>query len=191
MQLDELVRKNELIFYAAVYHFKEEDEKKDHIHVYMVPDGQLDTSHVTDVLTEYDMKNEKPIKPLPYAFSKFGDWYLYTSHNIAYLRSKGQTRKYHYSIDDFFSSNDDYLIELVHTIDMSKINQTEIIIRAVDEGISFNQLVKDGRVPVQLIGQYRQVFNEIAYGAYDTLDNHTRRGGYLPHVEGKNEDDKT
>lgn len=176
MKLDNLIVSGDLLFYTYVKHLKEEDEKKDHIHVYMVPDGQLDTSSLNNELTEYDMNNVKPIKPLPYQFSKFDDWYLYDSHNIAYLASKGQTRKYHYSQEDFKSSNDDYLNELVHTIDMSKINRLEVVKDAAEKGLSFSELVKTGQVPIQLINQYQKAFDLIQQNYMRTYradyDNH-------------------
>lgn len=178
MKLDSLILSNDLLFYAYVYHYAEEDEKKDHIHVYIVPDGQLDTSQLTNELTEYDMTNVKPIKPLPYSFSKFGDWYLYDSHNIAYLASKGQTRKYHYGFEDFRSSNVDYLRELVHTIDMSKINRIETVKRAVENGETFESLVSSGQIPVQLIHQYQKAFDLIQDSYIRTY-----RGEYENHEE--------
>lgn len=161
MKLDGLIISGDLTFYTYVKHLKEEDEKKDHIHVYMVPDGQLDTSSLNNELTEYDLTNVLPVRPLPYKFSKFDDWYLYDSHNVSYLASKGQTRKYHYSQSDFKSSNDDYLNELIHTIDLSKINRLEVVINAAEQGLSFTELVKTGQVPIQLFNQYKQAFELI------------------------------
>lgn len=180
MKLDTLMSSNDLMFYTFVHHFKEEDEKKDHIHVYMVPDGKLDTTQLTNELTEFDMTNVKPIKPLPYRSSKFDEWWLYNTHNVAYLASKGQTRKYHYSFDDFVSSNSDYLLELVHQIDMSKINRIELLKSAVENGLSFDSLVSSGQIPVQLINQYMKVYQIISR----TKDYYkTDRGEYEPHEE--------
>lgn len=181
MALSQMEHDNKLMFWSFVYHHAEEDEKKDHYHVYMVPDGQVDTSYVTDCLTEYDVDNLKPIKPAAFQSSKFGDWFLYSSHNVTYLLSKGQTRKYHYSLDDFVSSNDDYLLELVHTIDMSKINRIDVVKRAAEEGVAFASLVRDGQIPVQQIGQYQTAYNLIQSTMFGV--SQTIRGAYRNHEE--------
>lgn len=176
MKLDEMIKDNVLTFWCFVKHIKEEDEKKDHIHFFCVPNGRIRTEYLHDELTEFDMINEKPIKPLPFHSSKFGDWYLYSSHNISYLASKGQSRKHHYSQEEFYSSNYDYLNELVHTIDMSKINRIETIKRAVDNGEAFESLVASGQIPVPLVTQYQRVFEIIS-------NDKTMRASYEGHEE--------
>lgn len=177
MKLNELVKDNVIIFWCCVKHIKEEDEKKDHVHVYIVPNGRVRTEYLHDELTEFDMVNEKPIKPLPFKNSKFDDWYLYCTHNIAYLASKGQTRKYHYQLEEFYSSEFDYLNELVHTIDMSKINRIDILKRAQENGTPFDELVTSGQIPVPLVNQYLKVWNIMA--GYSSTD----RGNYSDHED--------
>ncbi len=161
VQLDDILKRNKILFYAFVKHYAEEDERKDHAHVYIVPDGDIDTTQLTDILTEYDPNNELPIKPADYRSSKFGDWFLYSSHNTEYLASKGQSRKYHYSQDDFITSNTDYFIELIHQIDLSKINRIAELIKRAENGETFTSLVKAGKVPINLVSQYYRVFDMI------------------------------
>ena len=168
-QLNDLIKRNKIMFYAFIRHYAEEDEKKDHIHVHIVPDGRIETSSLTNLLTEIDVNNPLPIKPAKWESSKFGDWYLYCCHNIAYLRSKGQSRKYHYSQSDFITSNEDYFIEMIHTIDMSKINRVEIIIKAAESGESFTSLIKNGVVPIQLINQYQKAYDMLQYDMEMTI----------------------
>lgn len=186
--LDKLVRKGDLLFYAFVSHHKEEDEKKDHIHLYMEPDGTIDTKQLIDLIQEVDLSSENlmPVKLLPCRNSNFSEWYLYTSHNIAYLTSKGQKRKFHYSIDDFETSNEDFFREKVHTIDMSKINTIEFVRNAALQGIPFEVIVMQGQVPVQQIIQYQKAYemilrlrNNVAAKTYRNLrDNHEIENNY-------------
>lgn len=178
MKLNEMVKDNVLVFWCAVKHLKEDDEKKDHVHLFCVPNGRIRTEYLHDELTEYDMNNVKPIKPLPFNCSKFDDWYLYCTHNIAYLASKGQSRKYHYAKNEFLTSDEDYLNEMIHTIDMSKINRTEVLSRAVENGIPFTELVTTGQIPVPLVNQYMKVYEMMA-------GNITFRADKKGHEEGQ------
>lgn len=164
MSLDSLVKDGYILFWAYIRHHKEEDEEKDHWHIYAVPDGRFDTDNFITRLTELDMTNPKPIKPLPCRSSRFDDWYLYNTHDSRYLASKGQYRKYHYSREDFVTSERDYFIEMIHHIDFSKINRLDVIIRAVETGETFDSLVASGQVPVPLLNQYKQAYS-IMYNA--------------------------
>lgn len=175
MQLDNQVKLSNIIFYAFIYHHKEEDEKKDHIHLYIVPNGEINTETLSNIITEIDLTNDKPFKLLPFRFSKFDDWYLYNCHDTNYLLSKGQTRKYHYKRDDFISSEPDYLLEMIHQIDFSKINRIELIREAVDNQIPFEQLLLNGQIPVQLIKQFKDTYDMLS-GYKIKLDNTFRNG---------------
>lgn len=184
MKLDLLVKSRVLLFYAFIKHHAEEDEKKDHIHVYMVPDGRIDTDVIMNEIIEYDLINVLPIKLLPIKSSKFREWYLYSTHNITYLLSLGQNRKYTYSKDDIITNEPDYLLEEIHHMDMSKINKIDIVRRAAERGVDFAQLVSDGQIPIQLIGQYQK--------AYDIIRSHsirTNRGIYSDH-EGEEDNER-
>lgn len=175
-KLNDLVNRGKLSWFAFVKHYAEEDEKKDHLHVFFIPDGQIDTKPLGDLLREYDPTHpDKPLCVLPFQNSKFPDWYLYTLHNTEYLASKGQSRKYHYTKSDFVSSNEDYLTELEHLIDRSKINNITVVREAVENSIPFSTLVKEGRIPVQLISQYQKVYDLIVY-------NNTLRNGRFTHT---------
>lgn len=179
LQLDGLIKRGKMQFYCYIKHHKEEDEKKDHIHVYMEPDGQLDTHQLTELLTEYVPDNNKPVRPSKYNPSKFGDWYLYDTHNVAYLASKGQKRKYHYSRDDVIASDDDVLTEMIHTIDLSKLNTMEMIRNAAVNGIPFESLVLQGQVPIQQINQYRTAYEMIQNISWTVLSETYRNVGTI------------
>lgn len=178
--MNELLDNNAICFWTYVYHFAEEDEKKDHIHFYMVPADRIDTIQLDKMFIEYDLNNPKPIRVLVWRKSnKFGDWYLYNSHNTKYLASKGQKRKYHYSREDFHSSSDEMLNEFIHQIDRSKINSMEIVQDAIDKGISFSSLVAAGQIPVQQIQQFEKAY----YICYRLKTVELERNGKPNHEE--------
>lgn len=110
--LDRLLENGIIRFYALIGHKPEEDENKAHYHVYVEPAKQVDDNWLQGQFVE-PVAGEKPLKSLPFNKSKFVDWYWYGLHDVAYLASKQQARKYHYSKDDYITSDVDYLDELV------------------------------------------------------------------------------
>lgn len=162
LTLDGLVAKRLISFYAFVQHFKEEDEKKDHIHLIIFPNGQIQTDQVTDLLQELDPSNPlKPLGVMPWHSSKWADWYLYSCHDTAYLASKGQSRQHHYEEKDFASSDEDYLHELVHTIDRTKYAKTVEFVQKVKDGASLMHLLETGQIPAPQFRQWEAMYNLI------------------------------
>lgn len=158
------VQRGVISFWCAVKHFAEEDETKEHFHLFVVPDGRVDTQQITNDMKEIDLSDplKKPLGVMPWRSSKFGDWYMYSSHNTAYLTSKGQKRKYHYSQGDFLSSDSDYLNELIHTIDLSKINKIQIVIDAIEHNESITDLLMKGQIPIMQIGAFQTAFEMVS-----------------------------
>lgn len=162
-RLKELVARRQIDFFAWVHHYPEDDEKKEHKHLYIVPNGRVDTDQVLDYLLEIDLKHpDKPLKCIRPHSSKFADWYLYSIHDTAYLASKGQARKYHYNLGDVQSSDGDYLLEEVHTIDFAKINRLTSLRDAALQGVPFEELLLNGAIPVQQTFAYRQAYELMA-----------------------------
>lgn len=161
-ELDKLIDNQTLDFYAFVIHQPEEDEKKVHAHLFMIPTRTFDTSTLKPILSQADPLNPtKPKSILPVRPSKFGDWYLYNTHNSLYLASKMQRRKYHYVDDDFITSDRDYFIELKHEIDMSTFMRTQFIREAVEHGTSFEQLLSQGIIPPQQVMGYEKIYEAL------------------------------
>ena len=79
-KLERLVLERVISFYSYIEHYPEEDEKKKHKHLLIIPNGQINTDELTDILNEIDMAHplEKPLGVLPWRSSKFDDWYLYS-----------------------------------------------------------------------------------------------------------------
>lgn len=160
-KLQTLVDTRKIDFFAFVEHFPEEDEAKRHKHLYIVPNGKIDTDQVRTELLEVDISNPlaKPLGCMPCKSSKFADWYLYTLHDRIYLASKGQSRKFHYTKSDFIVSDGDYFNEEIHTIDHTKYNRLNELKRAVDGGYSFAEVLASGIVPVQQTYAYEKAYN--------------------------------
>lgn len=112
--LNSLLTSHVISFYCFIHHLPEDDEKKEHIHMYLELNKSVDTESLRDNFKEIDLKNPKPKGVLPFQKSKFADWYYYCMHDASYLVSKQESRKYHYCKEDFVSSDDDYLLELLH-----------------------------------------------------------------------------
>lgn len=161
--LDKLVSARKIDFYAYIEHSPEEDEKKSHKHLYIVPNGKIDTDQVRNELIEIDPKNplSLPLGCMPIKSSKFGDWYLYTKHDKAYLASKGQSRKHHYTLEQFEVSDFDYFKEEINTIDLTKYTRFSELIKAVEDGKSFSDFLKSGIVPIQQTYAWEKAYSII------------------------------
>ena len=177
VKLDDLINRRKIAFYGFIHHLPEEDEKKPHKHLFIVPNGQINTDEILDYLLEFDAKHpDKPLACIPFHSSKFADWYLYAKHDVDYLASKGQTRKYHYEKDEFIVSDLDYFNEEIHCIDLSKLSKVKTLRNAVESGIPFEQLLMTGQVPVQQVYAYKQAFDMIA-----NFSDQTNRNGRETH----------
>ena len=160
VKLDDLVIKNHISFYCFIKHLKEDDETKDHIHLFIIPNGRIDTDALREELEFLDLnKPTMPIRCLPFTNSKFQDWYLYSLHNKAYLLSKAQARKYQYSNEEFTVSNYDYFNEMIHQVDFSKFKTQSLIIEQAKQQVPFENLVVSGQIPVQQIMQYQRLYD--------------------------------
>ncbi len=181
-KLNELVAKRCISFYAFVYHYAEEDEKKDHIHLCIIPNGQVQTDSITDLLQELDPSNPlKPLGVMPWHSSKWGDWFLYSSHDVAYLASKGQTREHHYLETDFTSSDEDYLHELVTTIDRTKYAKTQDFVKKVQAGVPLIEMLQNGQIPAPQFNQWSSIYDYVR-------NNSTFRNGASSHSPRVNEE---
>ena len=117
----------------------------------------------------------KPLGTLNFRPSKFVDWYLYALHDSAYLETKGQARRYHYTLDDVVTSDHDELVEEIHMMDLSKINRSLILKTAAESGLPFAELLAKGQIPLQQTPAYRM--------AYEAIQAFTFRNGKDGHEE--------
>lgn len=160
VKLNELVRNGVLDFWAFIDHLPEDDETKSHKHLFCVPSGRFDTAQLLPYLDEIDPQNpDKPLRCLACRSSKFDDWYQYSLHDTVYLASKGQSRRYHYSREEIVCSDPDYLSELIHQIDYSKIARITSLKQAVNDGVPFFEMLSRGQIPIQQINQYLTAYD--------------------------------
>lgn len=142
--LERAVKEEKINFWCYVEHKAEGLEKKDHKHVYIEPNGQLELNgFIKDYLTEFDPNNPtKPIKPRDIRKSKFMDWYLYGLHDIKYLRKKGEVKQFHYAFEDIISSDVEVLSNMVVSPYDEDERIKEEINSAIMQGYSWNEIVR-------------------------------------------------
>jgi len=85
--LDRWIKAHWIQSYQYIYHHGE-DGDKDHIHLRIEPNRQLDQMQLTEELREYPAGAEKPLGCQPWRRSKEEDWILYVVHDAEYLRTK-------------------------------------------------------------------------------------------------------
>lgn len=159
-KLNELIDGGLVQFWAFIKHKAEQDEKKAHLHLYIIPQKMLDTQRIEKALQEIDI-NDLTARPLSAIFpqsSKFDDWYLYGLHDKKYLALKGQKREFSYNDNAFVVSCRDTFQELKNLIDYSAINRMNVIFEKAENGESLASIIKTSNIPLQLIGQVKQLY---------------------------------
>lgn len=175
-KLNYMLDHNIIDFWAYIYHYKEEDEEKDHIHLYVVPSQLIDSNQFNREFVEFVEGEKLPRKNRPWVpSSKFDHWFLYIIHHAGYLASKGQSRKYHYSIDDVMRSDSVYLLDKVHQIDWTKINPLGSVIEAAKSGISFAEFLQKSNLNILQVRSAQFVFEQVQGGQLN-------RNGRLTHT---------
>lgn len=179
-KLNELTAAKIISVWHYVCHLPEDDEggKKTHVHVYIEPAKLIQTEELLEHFKEYDP--EKPDKPkgcLPLRPSKFPDWYMYGLHDTAYLVGKGQARRYHYTRDEFTTSNEDEFNRAIHEIDFGLIAPVQALEQAIEERKTFADCLKAGVIPIQQAHNYKLVWEAILNGHTYRND---RKGHELP-----------
>lgn len=158
MKLDELIRNHRISYYMFIRHFAEMDEcaGKDHTHLYIEPNGQIDTMDIQDILREFDPeKPDKPLGCINFCNSKPDDWILYAQHFAPYLASKFQSREYMYEKSDFlFSDENTFNSMYYHAFKASEWSARNQILTALsDMSLSPVELINAGVVPLQQASQ--------------------------------------
>lgn len=159
-RLSDLVQSGLVQFWAYIHHQAEKDEKKAHKHLYIIPAKLIDTQRIEKALQEIDITNitAKPLGAIFPQSSKFADWYLYGLHDKKYLASKGQKREFAYNDNAFKVSCQDTFQELKNLIDYTEINRLSDIFEKAENGESLESIIKTTNIPLQLIGQVKQLY---------------------------------
>lgn len=179
-QLDELVKKHKVSDYIFINHFAEEDEKKNHIHLWLKPNTLLDTMELQKHFMELNPKDPtKPFKCIDFRPSQVDDFILYTAHYEPYLATKGESREYHYSKDDFVYLDDDTFDDLWnHAFKGSEWATRNQILQALSDGTADpSNLILNGTIPLNMASQLSSfLYMRHNYGT-------TTRGNHKNHEE--------
>lgn len=173
--LEELVRNHRISDYVFINHFPEEDEKKCHIHLWIKPNTLIDTMDLQKYLTELNPQNQtKPLKCIDFRSSSIDDWILYCQHYEPYLKSKGETREYHYTKDDFVAHDEDTFDELYnHAFKGSEWAKRSQILQALEQSQGNPvDLILSGVVPLTLASNINALKHmQERYGTTDRGDH--------------------
>lgn len=107
---EELLKAHKISRYMAIYHTAEQDERKDHWHVLLVPNTLIDTMSFQEHFKELDLEHptRKPLGCIDFCITNvIDDWILYSEHFPPYLAYKSQSREFIYSKEDFIYSDED------------------------------------------------------------------------------------
>lgn len=179
-KLAELIRNKKICDFMFIKHAAEEDERKDHIHLWVKPNTLLDTMDLQQFLTEFNPDDPlKPFKCIDFRASSTDDWILYSEHFEPYLATKGESRQYHYTQDDFVYADQDTFEDLyMHAHKGSEFAKRFQILQTLGDG-RFNpaDLILSGTVPLNMASQLNAfAFMKRHYGK-------TTRGHHENHEE--------
>ena len=140
-------------FGAFIYHQAEEGEKKDHFHIYLLPAKRLQTVDLENDSFEFDrLHPDKPLKIVGLTPSKEADWILYTLHDEVYLQEKGLQRKFHYSLEDYVTTDQDLFDIMVSRISDERKGKIEYrIIQMINNGMNWEQMLHSGLIPMRYV----------------------------------------
>lgn len=182
LKLRELLSAGRISFWSFIVHQPEDDEggKKQHCHLYVEPSKMLQTDDLKAELKEFDPTHpDKPKGCISWVSSKFDPWYLYGLHDARYLASKGQSRRFHYSHDDFITSDDDDLLCKARSIDLIALSPYADMLDAQSHGISWQEYFSRGTVPLPQIALFERAWILLS----QVKTNRNGRQGHEPEVD--------
>lgn len=177
--LENLIQAHTISDYIFIRHNAEEDDLKDHIHLWIKPNKLLDTMDLQDALRELDLTDpsKKPLGCIDFTPSAIDDWILYCQHYTPYLETKMEQREYHYAKSDFYFHDEEtferYYNHAFRGSDFSKsaaIRQfleaggkpTELLTKGVlpfqqaNAVLSYTRLIADERINAEIAAQHRE-----------------------------------
>lgn len=136
--------------YMYILHKAEEDEKKDHIHLFLEPNTRVDTISLQFEFQEL-VEGSKPLGITNPRKSDRDNWILYNQHYRPYLLSKMEDRKYYYQKSDFkFLDEDTFEENYYHAFHGSEWSkQCQVSEKLRDPNFCRSGLILDGVLPLQ------------------------------------------
>lgn len=173
LKLNELIKSKIISFWCFITHEPEEDEKKEHHHVYIIPSKMIQTDDLREFLIQHNEDDpSRPFGCLMFNPSKFDDWFLYGLHDPEYLASKGQGREHYYSQDDFICSSYDDFDEMIKKVDKGKLSPYIAIRKAKENGMSFSQYIQTAGVNINQLHNFQRAWELVT----PTLNRNNRTG---------------
>ena len=148
-KLQELTRSHKISDFMFILHYKEEDESKDHIHLWIKPNKRLDTMELQEYFKEPDLdKPGKMLGCIDFRTSEVDEWIPYVLHDSRYLKYKHESRKYSYDKSDMVVYDEMTFEELYrHAYRSSKWNQKMIEFESlVDSDLDGYDLISSGLI---------------------------------------------
>lgn len=156
--LNDLLREERIQTWAFILHHAEEDTKKDHIHLLVVPAKPLDPLKVRKRFIELNPNGD--LACLPFLPSKVSDWLLYALHYPPYLLKKGLVRTYNYELGEIETSEprewlDNIFFEAQEELLDSRLSH---FISLMERGDSFGEILATGLVPPNQVLFYDKLY---------------------------------
>lgn len=157
--LSQLIQEGVVDWFHAIEHKAESSEKKSHIHFCLQPSKALDLNWLAMRLSEFVVGEELPRKPTSewrkLNSKTLSDWLLYALHDRAYLSRKLKSKAFHYSLDDFITSDRNALeglFEEAQDIDGGLVVRLR---KAFESGLSLSEVLLSGAIPLSLFRSAR------------------------------------
>lgn len=136
-----------------ILHHAEEDEKKDHFHVCMLPRDRVDVCDLADEFDEFPKgKKSNPLKlivnPRTTPRDKISEWFLYVLHNVDYLKTRGcELKVYYYDIADIKPFSSDVLdLRIFEAFHESIYTQDKRMRDLIERNVTVGDMFRSGMV---------------------------------------------
>lgn len=155
MKLNELYQAHTINRWYFIEHKPEEDEKKNHFHVFMMPNKRVDMMELKEFFDESDPDHGKPRCCIAFHYSDLDEWMLYAIHYEPFLTYKHESRIYHYEAQEIeafceLSLADDFH----HALHCSRFaQQNQMLTTIKDYRFCPADLILDGHIPLSMASQ--------------------------------------
>ena len=159
LTLNGMLKDGTLLYWCYIKHKGDEDDKKDHIHLRVIPNGRIDLSEFGKEFIEL-VPDNNPLRCLLWRNSEYKNWFLYTVHNPDYLEIHNLIRNQHYTFDDFVSSSSDDTRILYQEAREWFYNSGEMVEKLVQDklrdGSTLHDIVKSGLIKARDVFKFKQ-----------------------------------
>lgn len=168
--------------YFFIFH-KAETGEKDHYHVWLKPNRQVDTMFLREEFIEPDLvhPDKKPLGVIPFEKSKTEDAILYFQHYKPYLTWKHQSREYHYKKTDFVFCDEDSFENMYYlAFHCSEFAERMVLTEQLrDNQDDLTKLIDNGSIPLSMacsLNAYKNM--KMDYEIKDKLNRNGRKGHF-------------